>query len=332
MTRRPAVSDSARADNTTRLEFSRTKATALLCVIASTILIGSGNVAQITALESVGPFTATFLRAVVAIVALLPFAIRESNMICMPRPDVLLSMMAAAGYFAASMVAQQVGAMSTTATNIGFLINMSAIFTPMMIWMMIGQKPGLIVWPSSALAVLGAYFVTGAGTVSATWGDGLCLLAGAMDAVWIIAVGYTVVRYAAPAFITLLLFATTAIFGFAGSLTETVSLSAIQAALPEILWLGIMTSAAGFLLSTKAQVHLSSCTVAVIFCFEAIVSALCGRYFLGETLTIIGWTGAALVIGAIVLLQFGGKTGDSEPQNGPKREIRLNPLKPLKIT
>jgi drug/metabolite transporter (DMT)-like permease len=60
-----------------------------------------------------------------------------------------------------------------------------------------------------------------------------------------------------------------------------------------------MTSAFGFLLSTKAQETLSPCVVAIVFCFEAIVSAACGNYFLGETITTAGLFGACMIIVAV---------------------------------
>ncbi len=273
-------------------------------LFAATVLIGSGNVAQITALDALGPFTIVALRSLVAIVVLLPFAVIELRGPASWTPGMLPCLSVAATYFAASIVAQQIGAMTTTATNIGFLINMSAVFVPMLLWFTIRERPPLLAWPTAVIAVVGAYLVTGAGAVSATVGDALCLLAGLMDGVWIIALAVIVPQCRAPACMVFILYATTGLLSLPFALTETVAEGAILAAAPEILWLGGMTSAFGFLLSTKAQSVLSPCVVAVIFCFEAIVSAVLGRLFLGEMITLVGFVGAVLIILAVLMSQM----------------------------
>ena len=280
----------------------RTKAIGLLFL--ATILIGSGNVAQVTAVEKVGTFTMVALRSVIAVLFLLPFAIVELRTMVRWDRNVLPCIIAAALYFAASMVAQQAGAVSTTATNIGFLINMSAVFVPMLLWFTVREMPPLMAWPAAAVAVVGAYLVTGAGGLSSTLGDLLCLLAGLFDAVWIIALGVLVPKCKAPACLVLLMYAASAVCAAPGLIIEGDSLRALWTAMPEALWLGVMSSGLGFLFSTRAQATLPTCMVAVVFCFEAIVSAVCGRIVLGEMMTLTSYIGATLIIVAVLMSQI----------------------------
>jgi drug/metabolite transporter (DMT)-like permease len=209
----------------------------------------------------------------------------------------------AAVFLAGSTLAQQVGAYTTTATHLGFLINMSAIFVPLLMWLLVGEKPALVVWPVSLMAVIGAFLVTGGGGGRVTLGDALCLLAGLFDAVWIIALGYAVRRCPAPATLTFAMFFVTTLLGLAGSVTEDFTPQQMVDALPEVVWLGAGVSAAGFLLSTTAQQALCSCTIAVICTFEALFSALFGRIFLGEMLDLEGWVGACLIVVSVLILQ-----------------------------
>ncbi len=310
---------SLQSENNPRAE-AKIRTTAFCLLLLSTVLIGSGNVAQVTGLDSIGPFTLTFLRSIVAVVVLLPFAIREQGRAANWNANILPCMVTAAAYFGASIILQQIGAQTTTATNIGFLINMSAVFVPMLLWLTTGQSPAVLAWPSAAMAVIGAYLVTGAGQISATVGDALCLLAGVFDGVWIIALAVAMPKCRAPATLVLLMFMVTGVMSAPFIAFETVSASAIASSLPEILWLGVMTSAFGFLFSTKAQEHLEPCTVAILFCCEALVSAILGRFILSETMTILSAVGAGLIVLAVLVSQLSPSVllkATSEPLDGP---------------
>ncbi len=277
------------------------KVKAFVLLVMSTIFIGSGNVAQVSGLDFIGPFTLVFLRSIIALAVLLPFAVLEYRNWPSLAGKLVPCIGVAAIYFAGSIVAQQVGAMTTTATNIGFLINMSAVFVPMLMWWLMREKPHVVVWPCSIIAVIGAYLVTGAGQVSAALGDFLCLFAGLLDGVWILALAVIVPKTRAPATIVAIMYAATAAISAPVVPSEGVTTIAIMDALPQIMWLGVMTSAFGFLMSTKAQEILSPCMVAIVFCFEAIISAACGNYFLGETITTLGLIGAGMILVAVAV-------------------------------
>jgi drug/metabolite transporter (DMT)-like permease len=288
---------------------------AWICIVGSTLLIAAGNVTQITALDRLGPFTVVWMRSLLAVLVLLPFALRESKVFVYPDKDTLLSIVVAATYFAASIVTQQIAAYTTTATNLGFLINLSAVFVPMLIWMLVGMRPEFIVWPASFTAIIGAYFVTGAGVAQPATGDYLCFLAGFFDAIWIIALSHALLRCPAPATLTLIMFFVTTLAGLAGSVTEPYDPQDLVASLAEVLWLGIAVSGIGFLLSTKAQQVLPACFVAVMFTLEALFSAMFGRLFLNEHLTLQGWAGAGLVVISILMLQV--KLRPGRARNSP---------------
>ncbi len=279
------------------------KARALALMLLATVCIGSGNVAQVTALDSLGPFTVVMLRSTLAVILLLPFAFKELIRGDGWPPDIGICIAVAVIYFATSIVAQQVGALTTTATNIGFLINMSAVFVPMLLWITVKERPPLMAWPAALIAVIGAYLVTGAGQVSATLGDALCLLSGLLDAVWIIALSHVMPKCKSPATLIGMMYGVTSIMATGGVLFEPIDPISVWNAAPEILWLGGITSALGFLLSTKAQEHVSACVAGVVFCFEAIVSAVLGNLLLGETMGPTGLIGAAIIIAAVLILQ-----------------------------
>jgi drug/metabolite transporter (DMT)-like permease len=295
-----------------RLQRQNRLLVAWICLVFSTLLVAAGNVSQITALDHLGPFTVVWMRSFLAVMVLLPFALRESNLFVFPDRDTWLSILVGATYFAASIVTQQMAAYSTTATNLGFLVNMSAIFVPPLIWMLVGKRPEFVVWPASFTAIIGAFFVTGASVALPSVGDYLCLMAGFLDAVWIIALSHALTKCPAPATLTLAMFFATTVAGLAGSVTENYNPENLVTALPEVLWLGICVSGIGFLLSAKAQQVLPACVVAVMFTLEALFSAVFGRLLLDEQLSLQGFAGAGLVILSVLMLQVKLRPGRAQ--------------------
>ena len=81
-------------------------------------------------------------------------------------------------------------------------------------------------------------------------------------------------------------------------------MAAISDAAPELAVLGVFSTAAAFGIQTIAQRFTSASHAAVIVSAESVFGAIGAAMFLGERLSSVGALGAAIVLGAIILLSL----------------------------
>jgi drug/metabolite transporter (DMT)-like permease len=278
----------------------RAQANGLLLLAA--FLWGSGNVAQKTVLDDIGPLTAVGLRCLIAALVLAPFFARfESNL----SSGILKSATLVIATFAVAVTFYQMAAGLTTVTNAGFLVNIAIIVTPIIGWVMLHQRPNAMVWPAAILTLIGAYFMGGGMLSQPNMGDALAIASAIFYSFWMIFLGQFVVAHGQAGLITVAQFAVTGtICLFFGLLFEPVSVAGLQSALPELFILGIASTALGYLFQAIAQAHTSASEAAVIVSGEAIFGALFAFVLLGETLNSGGILGALLILSGIGLIQL----------------------------
>ena len=89
-------------------------------------------------------------------------------------------------------------------------------------------------------------------------------------------------------------------------ITETPTLQGYLDALPAILYVGIMSTAVAFTLQTIGQKHTNPAHAALLLSLESVFSVLGGAALLGEKMTVAGYIGCVLMLGAVLLSQFSG--------------------------
>ena len=85
---------------------------------------------------------------------------------------------------------------------------------------------------------------------------------------------------------------------------ETTTLEGLQGAAIDIAYVGLLSSALTFTILTVALQHTPPSEAAVIVSMETVFAAAAAYLLLGERLAAIGWVGAALILGATLLLQL----------------------------
>ena len=136
-------------------------------------------------------------------------------------------------------------------------------------------------------------------------GDALSLASAACFAVWMVTLCEFVTRHGRAGHLTLIQFGATALICVPwGLATEAPLLTEINAALPELLFIGVVSTAGGYLLQAIAQSHTSASEAAVIVSAEAVFGAMGAMLLLGETLDGSRALGALLIIGGIILVQL----------------------------
>jgi drug/metabolite transporter (DMT)-like permease len=282
-----------------------TRATAHLMLLGTAVIWGLAFYFQKSAMTHVGPLLFLGLRSFVAVVALAPFAWREGldNPLAPGRWSGIGRVSLAAGilFFAAAAL-QQVGLVTATVTNAGFLTGLYVVITPLLIWMVRREVPGPVVTGAIVLAFLGTWLL-GGGTIGGfSHGD---LLIAACALFWAIHILVTTSasQFARPILFTCLQFAIVAAISLAWAVTsEPISLSGIADAWVEVLFVGVLSSALTFTLLAMAVKVVPPAEAAILMSMETVFAALAGAIMLGERLTMVGLAGAAMMFAASLLV------------------------------
>jgi drug/metabolite transporter (DMT)-like permease len=279
---------------------TRAQANGLLVIAA--FLWGAGNVAQKTVLEHIGPLTAVGCRCLIAALVLAPFFARFDHK---PITGEFKSALYVIVTFAIAVTLYQISAGLTSVTNAGFLVNISIVTTPVAGWLLLRQKPEIIVWPAGFFALVGAYMMSGGLASRFNFGDALAMAAAVLFSFWMIFLGRFVTLHGQAGLITLVQFFVTGLLCLTfGLLIEPVSFASLNSALPELIILGVASTAIGYLFQAIAQTRTSASEASIIVSGEAIFGAIFAFALLGETLSNQGLIGALLIICGIGLVQL----------------------------
>jgi drug/metabolite transporter (DMT)-like permease len=280
-----------------------------LALVFAAAVWGVAFLFQKSAMDHVGPLAFIAARAAVAALALAPFAWREHAATSVaPAASPSLWGVAVCGGIAFFLAAwlQQAGLRTATVTNTSFLTALYVVLTPFVAWTWSGKSPSLAVWPAVALSGLGTWLLGGGGTLSALGtGDWLVALSAVFWAIHVVITGRAA-PFRRPIGFTAVQFAVVAALAASGSaLFETTTLAGFAGAAPDILYVGLLSSALTFTILTVALQYTPPSEAAVIVSMETVFAALAAYLVLGERLSAVGWLGAALILCATLLLQVG---------------------------
>ncbi|WP_019911191.1 DMT family transporter [Paenibacillus sp. HW567] len=199
------------------------------------------------------------------------------------------------------------GLKTTTTSNAGFLVALTVIFVPMIDVLVFRKKVAPPQAFGTILAIAGIGLLTLNSSLRIQPGDFLCILSAVFYAVQILLTGKAVKTCDSLSIGILQL-------GFAGgyalvlsALFETPSLPSSTSGWIAILALGLFCSACGFILQPIAQKYTTPTRTGLIFSMEPVFAALFGYWFVGEKLSMQGYTGAALVLLGIAFSELLGK-------------------------
>jgi drug/metabolite transporter (DMT)-like permease len=282
-----------------------TRLQADLLLLLGAAIWGYAFVFQKTAMEHVGPYTFIAARSVVAALALAPLAWRETRAAESAVPPSLwrIALLAGAAFFLGAAL-QQFGLLTATVTNTGFLTALYVVLVPFLAWIWYRRRPTHIVWISAVLSFIGIWLL-GGGTISAlTRGDILVAICAIFWSIHMLVVGEAS-KHARPFLFTWLQFCVVAICAVACAIMlETTTIAALKAAWVEIAYVGVLSSALTFTILSIAIRHAPPAEAAIIMSTENLFAALAAAIVLGERLGWINWSGAALILGATLLVQL----------------------------
>lgn len=279
----------------------------LLCAV----IWGLAFLFQKSATAHLGPVSFVALRALAGAVTLLPFALWERRRSGAPdgrhRPMTLVISLT----FLVSAVVQQWGMETATVTNTGLLTGLYVVATPIIAWLLMGQRPTARLWGAVGIAAIGLWLLGGGSLGSFSSGDRLVALAAVLWGLCVVLVSMATV-HGAPIQRNAMQLAVVAALGLATALPfEDLDWSKIAPALQDILFVGILSTGLTFTLFTIAVRHTTPTAAAVIVSMETVFAALAGYLVLGERLMPLALFGAVLLIVAVMFVQLPARRGDS---------------------
>lgn len=277
-----------------------------LLLLAAGAIWGMGFVAQSTAMQAIGPLLFVALRFALATLVMLPFALMEARRATAPLSRRDMAAFALIGLLlTGGMLVQQIGMLTTTVTNAGFLTGLYVVMVPFFSVLIFRIWPHPAIWPGAGLALAGIFLLSGGEIGALTAGDWLNILCAAFWGVQVLMIG----RYAAgtgrPVTLAVSQFAVCfAIASALAALFEPFPLDGIRAALPEILFAGIVSGGIAFTLQVVGQRWTTAPQAAIFLSTEAVFAALFAAMLLGERLPATGLAGCALILAAILVVEL----------------------------
>ena len=285
---------------------TRLRADALLLLTAA--IWGTAFVAQKAANATMGPIAFVGARFLIAALMLLPLVFYEAKKASAPLTvrDFAIAAMIGLCLLAASIL-QQIALVTTTATNAGFLTALYVVLVPITTWLLTRERVRPFVIVACVMSVSGAWLLTANGPFK-TWtaGDAMLVASDVIWAFWITLIAIFQKRAERPFFLSFAQFGITAILALGGGfIFEGAAQSDLEAALPAILYTGIISGGLAFTLQILAQRHTPPAEAAVIMSLESVFAAIAGAIWLAERLTPLAMAGCGLIFCGVIVAEAG---------------------------
>nr|WP_235971210.1 DMT family transporter [Azohydromonas caseinilytica] len=209
------------------------------------------------------------------------------------------------GNLLAIFVCETYGVSLTTATNAAFLISLCVAFTPLVEWLVLGQRPPARMFWAAGVSVLGAALLTDGGSGAAALpgglGDGLMVLAALLRALMVCLTKRLAGRHALPALTLTALQA--GVMALGALLLALLLRRGAWPPLPTdpMFWFSVgflvlFCTVFAFFAQNYAAVRTSPSRVSMLMGCEPVFGALFALLWLGEALTWRVWSGGSLIV------------------------------------
>jgi drug/metabolite transporter (DMT)-like permease len=309
-----------------------------LILLLTAFIWGMGFVSQRFGMDLVGPFFFSGARTVFAALTIL-LTIAISGAVSKRRGDAPsaqgkgLSPWIWKGGIACGVILflgqglQQTGIVFTTASKAGFLTALYIVLVPIL-GLFIKKKTHWNTWVSIPVAAIGLYFLSITEEFTILPGDLIVLIGAVLWAMHILVTDHFVPSLTQRDILKLVTiqFSVCAALSFAAAplldarfVPVPLTIDAIIAVTPALLYAGCISAGIGFTLQAIGQRNVSPAAAGLIMSLEALFGAVGGAMILGERLTPREMLGCVLMFVAVVFAQMPVKSGASEKSNAEKR-------------
>lgn len=293
---------------------SRLKADLALFLVS--LIWGAAFLFQKKGVMAMGPFTFVAVRFVMSAMVILPKVIPEYRQLKGLPSGVLKELVFLCMVFALAVVLQHWGLVSTTVTNAGFLTGLYVLFVAMICRFVFKQTVSKYIFPAAFLSVVGVGFLSGGGDLSKmNFGDLMVVFCAVAFGFQVALIGRIMKAFAAPYCVSFLQYAlTAAVGGILSLMFEQPGLQDVWVARWDLLYAGVLSGGVAYTLQAVAQQFTPASDSAVIMSLESLFAAVFGVLVNGDAFTLQIAFGAALILAAIVMVEF-----------GPKQKFQLEP-------
>ena len=286
------------------------KTISFTCLIICTLIWGTTFVAQDTGMDNIGPFTFNSTRFFVAFLAVSPFVFlfEKKKIITQIKNNInqFTKLMIPVGVFLfLGTVFQQVSLLYTNVANSAFFTIFYVPMVPIIIYFIFSEKLHWSIWPSVVVCVVGGYFLSNMSDAAIRFGDGLVLIGALFWALHIIYIGKLVKKFDLPFFIALFQNLLVAILSFLLVIVfEEIDFSKIRLETFEILFAGILSGGAAFVLQLFGQRNIPPAPAAIVMSLEGVFAAIAAWIILSQILDFNNIIGCTLILGGVLLSQL----------------------------
>jgi drug/metabolite transporter (DMT)-like permease len=288
------------------------------------VIYGVGNPLTKVAYESITPFWLLTFRFSIALFIF--FLFFGKQIISQLRTAKVSQYLPASLCMALAYITCNLALNWTSATNVGFLMSLPVIFTPLLAVFILQQKYDFRYLPLQIIVVIGLYLLcSNEGGLILNKGDIFALitalaLSGALvfgkksleslDAVTISAT-----QTGVTAFLSIVCALVFDDFSIVPNIAPP--------AWGVIIYLALTCTCIAYVLQNSALVRLSSNTVSMLQCTQPILTAVCSFIILRETMSLRGILGGLIIISAILLANLleTNEKADKATKNGDKDYI-----------
>ncbi len=210
--------------------------------------------------------------------------------------------LAMGAFLTAGYVFQTIGLEHTSSSNAGFITGLFVVITPLLGSLVLRQRIEPSAWGAAVVSAGGLYLLSGTHGLHAE-GDGLELLCAVSFSVHILVTGRAARAHETGALLAVQL-------AVCGAFCFLVAAARGDLAVPRggsvwgaLIVTSLVASAVGFFVQTYAQRHAPPARTALILASEPAFAGLFGWAIGGDHLSALAWSGAALIMGAILAVE-----------------------------
>lgn len=199
---------------------------------------------------------------------------------------------------------QQVGLLYTKVANASFLTSLYAVFTPFLLWIAFREKPHWIDLIAVALAGVGAFLLSTAGSFSLYPGDSLEIIGAIFWATHFVLLGKFASKFESVSFASGHFFISGLMNFIIGLFIEDVSLLIIPPMIGAILYRATLSIGIGYTLQVWGQKHTPPTDAALILSLEGVFAVIAGWLILKQFLLPIQIIGCVIIFIAVLISQL----------------------------
>jgi len=279
-----------------------------LLMLVATLIWGTAFVSQTTGMGSIGPFTFSFTRFLLAMLTVLPLALiyERNNFSLFYRKKnlIYLSLFAGLALFG-GMGLQQYALLESQIANAAFLSTLYVPIVSLISRFIFRSRLHWIIWIAVLLCLYGSYLLSSNQNLNIRQSDSLLFIAAFFFAIHIILIDIFMKQFYSPftfgfiqysvVFLCSLILA----FNF-----ESPTISNIKVEWFEIIYTGVFSAGIGYTLQIIAQSKASPAPAAIILSMESVFGALAGWIMLNQVLDTNKILGCLAIFLGVIIVQL----------------------------